>query len=112
MTARPRFSGPAVARAAITSVFAAVLLWTAAAAPAASGAVAADDDLPDGPGKRILDASCTACHGLDEVTKFKGFYTRAQWRDVVVTMVDYGATVAPADVEVLADYLAEHLGKK
>ena len=88
-----------------------MVLW-AAAAPAASSAAIVDDGLPDGPGKRILDASCTSCHGLDEVTKFKGFYTRAQWRDVVATMVDYGARLAPADVEVLADYLTEHLGKK
>ena len=102
---------------ALAGVFAALLLW-AAAVPAASSAASAasaasaDDDLPDGPGKRILDASCTSCHGLDEVTKFKGFYTRAQWRDVVVTMVDYGARLEPADVDVLADYLTEHLGRK
>ena len=50
-----------------------------------------DADLPDGAGKKILQASCTTCHELDEVTKFKGYYTRTQWRDVVVTMVDYGA---------------------
>jgi cytochrome c5 len=112
MTARPRFSGPALARAAITGLVAAMLLWTEAAVPAASPAVAADDDLPDGPGKRILDASCTSCHGLDLVTQLKGAYTRAQWRAVVVSMVDMGATVAPADVEVLTDYLDEHLGKK
>jgi cytochrome c5 len=111
MTARPRFSGPAAARVVFPGLVSVALLWITAV-PAVSGGTAADDGLPDGPGKRILDASCTACHGLDEVTKFKGFYTRAQWRDVVVTMVDYGATVAPADVEVLADYLAEHLGKK
>jgi len=111
MTARPRFSGPAAARAVFPGLFGVALLWITAVS-AVFGGVAADDGLPDGLGKRILDASCTACHGLDEVTKFKGFYTRAQWRDVVVTMVDYGATVAPADVEVLADYLAEHLGKK
>ena len=111
MTARPRFPGQALARVAFSGLFAAALLWMGAV-PLASGTMAADDDLPDGPGKRILDASCTSCHGLDEVTKFKGFYTRAQWRDVVVTMVDYGAAIAPADVEVLVDYLAEHLGRK
>lgn len=71
-----------------------------------------DGDLPEGAGRTILQSSCTTCHDLDEVTKFKGFYTRAQWRDVVVTMVDYGAKVQPADIDVLADYLNEHLGKK
>jgi hypothetical protein len=71
-----------------------------------------EDELPDGPGKKILQASCTSCHALTEVTKFKGYYTRAQWRDVVQTMVDYGATLQAGEAEVLADYLTEHLGKR
>jgi hypothetical protein len=52
------------------------------------------------------------CHDLDEVTKFKGYYTRPQWKDIVVTMREYGASVTDAEVEALADYLAETLGKK
>jgi cytochrome c5 len=84
---------------------------TPPAAPASS-AIAAAAELPDGTGKQILDASCTSCHGLREVTKFRGFYTRAQWRDIVGTMVDYGAAVSERDVELLTDYLTEHLGKK
>jgi cytochrome c5 len=70
------------------------------------------DDLPDGEGKRILQTSCTACHELTEVTKFKGYYTRDEWRDVVKTMVEYGAVVKPDDVDVLVDYLAKNFGKK
>ena len=68
--------------------------------------------LPGGAGKQILQASCTSCHDLGEVTKFRGYYNRAQWRDIVVTMVQYGAKVEEKDVEVLTDYLVEHLGKK
>ena len=68
--------------------------------------------LPDAPGKRILQASCTSCHDLGEVTKFRGYYDRAQWRDIVVTMVDYGAKVEKPEVEVLSDYLVQHLGRK
>ena len=71
-----------------------------------------EDELPDGPGRRILQASCTSCHDLGEVTKFKGYYTRAQWRDVVQTMVEYGAKLQSGEADVLADYLAEHLGKR
>ena len=70
------------------------------------------EELPAGRGKDILLASCTSCHELTEVTKFRGFYTRAQWRDIVVTMVEYGAPVQKNDVEVLADYLTEHLGRR
>lgn len=80
--------------------------------PTAAGARPQDADLPEGAGKTILQTSCTTCHELDEVTKFKGFYTRAQWRDVVVTMAEYGAKLQPSEVDVLADYLAEHFGKK
>ena len=52
------------------------------------------------------------CHDLDEVTKFKGYYTRAQWKDIVVTMREYGASLADGEVDLLSDYLAETLGKK
>ncbi len=81
-------------------------------APAMTGAAAQKDDLPDGDGKTILLTSCTTCHDLTEVTKLRGFYTRAQWRDVIVTMKEYGAMVDEKQVETLADYLGQNLGKK
>ena len=89
-----------------------ILLNTARAVTAGSPANAQSDDLPDGDGKKILQASCTTCHDLTEVTKFKGFYTREDWRDIVKTMVAYGAKVKDSDVDVLVDYLARNLGKK
>jgi len=49
---------------------------------------------------------------LSEVTKLRGYYTRAQWLDVVVTMKEYGAKVDDKQVEVLTDYLTQQLGKK
>jgi hypothetical protein len=88
--------------------FVAALLF----APASTQTPAPEDDLPDGDGKRILLAQCRTCHELSEVTKFRGYYSRAQWRDIVITMVEYGADVNKADVEVLADYLVQHLGKQ
>jgi len=78
----------------------------------ASRAAAPGDDLPDGPGKKVLLRSCTTCHDLDEVTKFKGYYTRAQWKDIVVTMREYGAVLDDAEVDALADYIASAIGKK
>jgi hypothetical protein len=80
--------------------------------PRAARASGPEDELPDGEGKKILTASCTTCHDLSEVTKFRGYYNRAQWRDIVVTMREYGATVDDRQVDVLADYLALYLGKK
>ena len=80
--------------------------------PSAPIAAASAEELPQGPGRQILMRACVSCHNLREVTKFKGFYTRPQWRDIVQTMVDYGAGVNEKEVEVLSDYLTEHLGRK
>jgi competence protein ComEA len=79
----------------------------------ASGARAAgpEDDLPEGEGKKILLSSCTACHELTEVTKFRGYYNRDQWHDIVVTMKEYGAEIDDRQVDVLTDYLTRHLGR-
>jgi competence protein ComEA len=81
---------------------------------AMSGAQAAspEDELPEGEGKKILMTSCTSCHDLSEVTKFRGYYDRKQWRDIVVTMVEYGAPVDERQVDVLADYLTQNLGRQ
>jgi len=87
------------------------LITTIVLTPSYAGAGRVDDDLPDGEGKRILLASCTSCHELTEVTKFRGYYNRNQWRDIVVTMMEYGAPIDEKQVDVLADYLAAHLGK-
>jgi hypothetical protein len=88
-----------------------LLLAVLLAVPAASQTSTPSDDLPDGAGKKLLQAHCTSCHELTEVTKFRGYYTRTQWRDIVVTMVEYGADLEKAEIETLADYLAQHLGK-
>ena len=92
---------------------AALVLFLAAllTAPASTQSSSPSDDLPDGEGKKILQAQCTSCHELTEVTKFRGYYNRAQWRDIVVTMVEYGADLKKNEIETLADYLAQHLGR-
>jgi len=92
---------------AATALFVAALLTT----PAATQSSTPSDELPDGEGKKILESRCTSCHELTEVTKFRGYYNRAQWRDIVVTMVEYGADLKKNEIETLADYLAQHLGK-
>ena len=77
------------------------------------GAAARQDseDLPDGEGRKILQTACTTCHDLKEVTKFRGYYTKSEWRDIVVTMIEYGAKVEETEADVLVDYLAKNLGK-
>jgi competence protein ComEA len=79
----------------------------------ASGAraVGPEDELPEGDGKKILVTSCTSCHELTEVTKFRGYYNRDQWRDIVVTMKEYGAEIDDRQAAVLTDYLTKTLGR-
>lgn len=89
-------------------LFAIVLIGTTGNARATGP----EDELPDGDGKKILLTACRSCHELSEVTKFRGYYNRAQWRDIVVTMMEYGAPVDEKQVDMLADYLAAHLGKQ
>jgi len=93
-------------------VCAAALTIAIFSVPSGTRAAGPEDELPDGDGKKILVSSCTACHDLTEVTKFRGYYDRKQWRDIVVTMMDYGAPVDEKQVDILADYLAKHLGKE
>jgi virginiamycin B lyase len=71
-----------------------------------------EEELPAGEGKVILQAACTSCHDLKEVTKFKGYYGLDEWRDIVKTMVEYGARLDDAQSKTLAEYLAKHLGPK
>ena len=82
-----------------------------AAAPPPAAAAPSTPELAAGAGRTILQTHCTWCHDLREVTKFRGYYDRRQWKDIVVTMVEYGAAVKPDDVEVLADYLNQQLGR-
>jgi hypothetical protein len=96
-----------VTRAQVLLLFALPLFVTATFADASQ-----TSELPEGPGRTVLMSACTTCHELKEITKFRGFYTRDEWRDIVVTMVKYGAVVKEDDVPVLVDYLFKNLGKK
>ena len=87
------------------------LLYALHLAPAA-GAQTPTVDLPDGDGKRIVLRACTSCHDTAEITKFKGFYTKDEWRDVVTTMVMYGAELKEGEADVLVEYLAKNFGKE
>ena len=45
-----------------------------------------DAALPDGPGKELVQASCTPCHGLGQV--MRAGYDGAGWRNVVAMMTN------------------------
>ena len=88
------------------------LISTIVIAAAAWGAVQnAQPLLPEGEGKKILETACTVCHSLKEVTKFQGYYSRENWRDIVRTMIADGAELKDAQIPVLVDYLTQTFPK-
>lgn len=74
----------------------------------ASGAVVAA--LPAGPGKELVEARCTLCHGADRVVSVSR--TAGDWEGIVKNMVARGAVVPDDEVQPITSYLAAHFGKK
>src|SRR5687768_12545301 len=63
---------------------------------------------PDPPAVRILNRSCTGCHDLRAVET--NALDREGWGNLVNSMVQKGAQVAPEEVPVLVQHLVEHHG--
>jgi competence protein ComEA len=72
-------------------------------------AIAAQDELPAGPGKDVFMKMCANCHGLDQVTSQR--YTRTHWRDVVNDMMTRGAEGSDDDADAVVKYLSRNFGK-
>src|SRR5262245_32202909 len=59
--------------------------------------------LPDGPGKEAVQKTCTACHGLNNITGSGGF-TKQGWEELLNSML-----VMPKDQSAeIVDYLAKN----
>lgn len=69
---------------------------------------AADVDLPQGPGKDILENNCEECHGPDRIVNKA--WTKDKWRATVKDMVARGASLKPDEIDTLVDYLATYFG--
>ena len=89
-------------------IFGRTAMWIWGTFAVATMAFAATQDLPDGDGKKILQTSCTACHGLDGVTGLH--MDKAGWEGLVSSMVSNGAQVDTKDFPVLVDYLVKNFG--
>jgi len=80
---------------------------TTAALAAVAVAQTPEAGLPAGPGKDLVSAKCSTCHGLGTVLVAKR--TRAQWSDTVDRMLDKGLVASDAEVDQVVDYLASAL---
>lgn len=65
---------------------------------------AAPDQLPEGPGRELVQNLCTTCHTTSTITRAAGFGSAAEWRRVFSTMID----LPDAQADTIAAYLAEH----
>jgi virginiamycin B lyase len=59
--------------------------------------------LPEGAGRDLVQAECTVCHGLAQISGSAGFDAQG-WRDLFATMVE----LPDRDATIVAEYLATH----
>jgi glucose dehydrogenase len=65
--------------------------------------------LPEGPGKSLVQASCSTCHGIATVLQSR--MTREGWTTVVNSMIYRGLKVNVSQKKDIVNYLAKLLGK-
>jgi virginiamycin B lyase len=63
--------------------------------------------LPEGPGKDVVQARCVSCHGLGSITGAAG-YDQAGWKHVIDSMV----ALPPDQMTAATQYLATHFPEK
>lgn len=83
------------------AVFSAVLVLVAGTASA--------QDLPDGPGKDLVQTICTECHDTARIVAQRK--TKAEWTAKVTEMLQEEQDVTEAEREIIINYLASHFAK-
>jgi virginiamycin B lyase len=73
--------------------------------PFAAQAQGQAPSLPEGAGKQMVEAVCTACHQTNMITQSSG-YTREGWKELTSTMVDFSRI--PDTQAAITEYLAAH----
>lgn len=64
----------------------------------------ANQPLPDGIGKSLVENLCSTCHSVATISRAAGFSSAQQWHDLFSTMIDLPA----AQANTIAAYLAEN----
>jgi cytochrome c5 len=70
----------------------------------------AEEKLPPGDGRKIVETVCATCHGLEIVTSKS--YSRERWSQVVEEMIAQGAPLRKAEVAKVIEYLSRNFGEK
>jgi mono/diheme cytochrome c family protein len=74
----------------------------------ALGLSQAQDELPEGKGKDLLQQICADCHGLDVITSQRA--TKDGWASIVDSMVSRGANGTKEQLDTIIEYLAKNFG--
>ena len=85
----------------------AILVFLAATLPMAGTRF---KELPEGSGRKEVEAACFACHAADLLAQQR--LTQKQWTAAVEKMVRWGAPLQDADKSVVIEYLSRHYGPK
>ena len=78
----------------------AVLATATAETPALAGVAPIQSE-----GEQLLQARCAVCHDLGGVAEFQAAYDENSLRELVATMISYGAQVNDAETDILVAYL-------
>jgi hypothetical protein len=65
-------------------------------------------DLPEGPGKTVLQTVCTQCHDTSVILAQPR--SRDEWAEVIARMIGSGARLNDEEYELVMGYLARHFG--
>ena len=66
--------------------------------------------LPEGPGKDLVEAVCTACHSLERVVAKRA--TKAEWQDKVLEMLQEDPDITQQERDQIVEYLAKNFPPK
>ena len=84
----------------------AVILLLGGAVGSPGLVLAAQEVLPDAPGKDVTVRVCASCHAADTVASVR--HTPEGWRDVIAKMVAAGAEGTEQELETVFLYLSTH----
>ena len=87
-------------------VFFVAIVVLVAASGSPSRVLAAQEVLPDAPGKDITVKVCASCHAAETVASVR--HTPEGWRDVIAKMVAAGAEGTAQELETVFQYLSTH----
>ncbi len=66
-------------------------------------------ELPPGPGRDLAFTKCQQCHDLGYVLDSAGI-DRAEWKDLIESMMDAGLELTPEEFAILLDYFSTYMG--